>query len=258
MSNRKYKICNWLLAILSIPILAMSGCGNAGVERADFALNMALKESMAIDDPWVAFETLRTREESIYKNHKVCTRDLFGDESCQTVAAQSKVTAQRVQYLILAVEQSKAQALAYLYSTTVTTNDEYAQLRKASVEKLLAFADNASGAPVDGPALWRAGQVIAQGDATVLDADRALRYFARAWAAGQKQAADSAALLSLSLKDKCSAYLWSLRCTDRCQRDNAVSLAKLQQSLSTEALHHAQSLARSSTAICVSNVSAAR
>jgi hypothetical protein len=224
-----------------VATILLAGCDEPGVKEAaaaELALRSALEEVKAVEEPWKAFKLLDSRETAALTSNNPCYQG-----TCKNVPSWDVSAKERVRLLGLAVDQNRAEALAYLYAKGFSTSDEYKPLRRASVPKLFAYADNSSGKPEDRALLMLAGRLVAEGNETMLDTSRAVGYYARAWAAGEPTAANAAAMLFLRINDQRNAYLWALRCTGDCQRDNAVALATLQVVLTPEAAKQAQRVA---------------
>lgn len=218
----------------------LSGCEEEGVKEAaaaDKALIAALEEVKAIQDPWEAFQLLDQRETAALTSNNPCISG-----TCKTVPTWKTTTDERVRLLGKALEQDRPEALFALYAKGMA-EDEYTALRRATLPKLFAFADKASGKPNERDLLMLAARLVAGGQEVMLDTSRAVGYYARAWAAGEPRAANLAATLFVHVNDPRNAYLWSLRCTGECRRDSSVALELLQDALSPEAAKQAQRFA---------------
>lgn len=225
-------------------VLLLSACEEQITSTALRTARAALEEAKAIKDPWEAFELLEDRKAALFE---ICSTQVCKNDND---AARELLAKQRIHYLSSAIDQSNPAALAFLYSRgTPSFEDEYTALRKASIHKLLDYADKATGKTEDRPVLMAAGKMVAEGKAVMLDTGRAFNYYARAWAAGEVWAANRAAMLFLSINDMRNAYFWSLRCTTDCERAYEVELDRLQKHLTPEAVKQAQKLAATTSVI---------
>lgn len=200
-----------------------------------------LTAAEGIGDSWQAFQALKATEA------KVCVGD-----PCTFYPSWQKLVDAENKRLTGAVAKGEPKAFETLYSPKPDTADGYAQARAATenVSRFLAYADQLHGAQAkDRTLLRRAAQLVLDGKYTVRDTTHAGSYLARAWAAGDRSAANSAALLYITINDYRNAYLWSLRCTSECSRDSQIDLDSLQRRLSPEAAKQAQQAALDTSVI---------
>jgi hypothetical protein len=231
----------WALSLVTATLLA--GCSppvardiQAAARAANQELAVAIKDVEAVNDPLDAFKQLDAAESRILKANNPCP----SHGPCEDVPAWNTSAELRVSYLATAIEAKRPEAFVVLYNLA---GPEYKQLRHQSGQRLLECADTVRGTAEDRPVLMLAGQVVAEGNDVMRDTARAVGYYARAWAAGESQAAQRAARQFLGINDLRNAYLWSLRCTAGCERGDDLALPRLEQSLSPEAARQAQEIA---------------
>lgn len=236
------------LLILGLVPLLLCSCSkrDSVAAAADAALVTALEQVKGKSDPWVAFLELGEKEKRILADNPPCyVSGLVGNEVCNPVPARKQVAETRARLLGQAIDAGNKRALVFLYANA--TEREYPALWSSSIPRLMAIAEKGVARPEDAMIFALAGDRIAEGKHTIRDTGKAVAYFAQAWAAGAPQAANSAAMLFLSINDRRNAYLWSLRCTTGCQRSDrypeSVQLDDLERRLSPAAIRQAQNLA---------------
>ena len=246
MAVEQYK--RWMCALLCGATILLVGCNEsksvaAAEAVANTALQAALNEAKAVKDPWDAFKLLGSREKDLISSNPCY------EKICRGGPAWDAIREERVRLLGLALDQNQTEALYYLYASDFPyasnsyISDEYDQLRRESVPKLLAYADKANGKVEDRPLLLLAGNLVSDGKEVMHDTSRAAGYYARAWAAGEPKAANNVANLFLEINDVRNAYLWSLRCIGDCKRSSEVHLNTLEAALTPEAAKQIQRLA---------------
>jgi hypothetical protein len=230
-----------------IALVAIAACSKeqASSQQQDSAavaekdLQATLAEVQLERDPWKAFQRLDARETEILKENNPCSGG-----TCLPVPSWNKSSAERLRLMASALSQGKKEAYEYLYSKELNEQDEYTALRRASVDKLLSFAEILPGAKGDEKLILLAADLLAGGNEVVRDTSRAVGLYARAWAMGQAQAAERAARVFLSINDLRNAYLWSLRCVGACSRtqygSESIDLNQLQSRMSPLAVKQAQ------------------
>lgn len=189
-------------------------------------------------DPWLAREALANKIAAV-ESQRCAELDPSGHSTCVLPPnLKQKVEAQLNRYESEAVGKGSAAAIVYAHKNG-----------RSDVASVFAAADRAAGVAKDGPLLRYAGTLAGGGQAVIRDTSRAVGYLARAWAAGEAQAANDAAVYFLAINDRRNAYLWSLRCVAGCARNPEVGLDLLQQSLKAEAAKQAQLAASDETVV---------
>lgn len=236
-------------------LTAAAGCSRNDAPETDKQLRVAATTvGKQVKDPWLAFLALEKQTTTILKAEAGHCETKFAfpkGEDCREIPAKKLVAKLKADYLKQAIMAGRVGAMAYLFSEPAPEDEFYvfAALRKEMVPNLLDLAKTTKGLPEDRPILMAAAKLIADGDETILNTEKAISYYAMAWAAGEAQAADSVARLFLSINDPRNAYLWSLRCTGSCQRGYAVALNQLQDQFTPEAAMQIQKLAATSSVI---------
>jgi hypothetical protein len=219
------KSCVSLFAVF----LLLVGCSNEP--------GHSLAEAQKITEPWQAYTYLNDNEDAILDCkqrflHYACSRDESAFESAKYRYLESAATAMHPDALL-----------------TVFENNSLKKEQMSLAPKVLAAAETASGNATDRKLLYLAGRILAKGEFVVRDVGLASDYFARAWAAGLIPAARDASILYKSVNDVTNAYLWSLRCINRCNRDYEIQLGYFEQKLSPKAAKQAQTAASDPTIV---------
>ena len=232
------------IAIFAIYKIITSPGPHSVAAEFEVKLSNAIAESRTVKDPWTAFKMLDAAEAVILNSN-----DPFCPEgACLQPPSLKSAAERRVELLAAAIKSRNPAAFAFLYGNEGAAT-EYAQLRQSSVQALLDLADSASNTADLRPVLMRAANLFAKGNMVVHDTSKAVGYYARAWAAGEEAAANLAAQLFLDINDLRNTYLWSLRCTGHCTRNNSLQLNGLESALSPEAAKQAQRSAASPSVI---------
>jgi hypothetical protein len=233
------------LALVALGLLAFTLLGCSPSEQSEVAQNHAAAEQVALEGarkaatPWAAFNILDAQRQAASNAYRTCS---FVD-GCRPLPMSDLFVQALGFYLAAAAQAGNAEALVFLFAPENANKAEYAVVRSAAAPKLLALAGRVPGRAGDRRLLMTAADVLASGQAAVLDSNRAVGLYARAWAAGDPQAADAAAQVFLRINDYLNAYLWSLRCVGACVRSSHLELWKLQAKLSPQAAQQAQAAA---------------
>lgn len=232
--------------LLGMSVL-LAGCSpnqDAQEEAANavqIGLTSAIDHAKTTKDPVVAFTQLATSEKLILNANKLCDRR---GANCKVVPQMNESLELRIKLLKQAIKEKRPEALYFLYGTAGTRGAEYEPLENVAAPFLIKYLDTVKvTSEKDAVLIYAAGDIFAQGDAVVRDSSKAASYYARAWALGQSQAANSAAKMFLAINDERNAYLWSLRCTGECKRSDPVRLEALQEALTPAAAKQAEKTA---------------
>jgi hypothetical protein len=249
-----------LSQIILIPLLTLitsiflTGCEDqtkVAAHEANATMLSLISRVKTVQSPWKAFKELSEVEAEITSKVKLCRLD----GHCEKVPALETASTLRIELLKAAIKENPSNALAVLYGQYdkkyhVLWRNEYQPLKESSVANLLKYVDKHKGTPTeDGPLLLAAGNLYSSGEAVMKDTSKAVAYYAQAWSAGQKQAANSAAEMFLKINDIRNAYMWSLRCIDTCNRSYELHLEALQESLTPAAARQVQKAAAISSVI---------
>jgi|GEM_PF-2345843 len=250
---------------LTISALALCACAlitgcDGAQEIADkkirFATSTALAAAEKDKNPLAAFLRLESAKDAVidieHEANKRCPYEGLFHGNCVSSPDLKDISAAQVKYIGTAIEQGDSSALARLYSPITFIGDEnvFSPLRTHYMPLLLSTADKGAGrSPLEIVLNLRAGEATLGGQYAVRDTERAVGYFARAWAAGDVQTADTIADVFQKLGDDRNTYLWALRCTDGCKRNSNLDLDSLQQKLSPEASKQAQQAAATPSVI---------
>jgi hypothetical protein len=239
------------LTLVALGFLAFTllGCSPSG--QSEVAKNHAAAEQAAIEGarkagtPWAAFNILNAHRRAAPNAYRTCS---FAD-GCRPLPMSDQCRQALGFYLSAAAQAGESEALVYLFAPENADKAEYEVVRSAAAPKLLALAERAPGRAGDRRLLMTAADVLASGQAAVLDSRRAVGFYARAWAAGEPKAADRAAQVFLRINDDLNAYLWSLRCVGACVRSIGLALPEVQRKLSPQAAKQAQEAAATPSVI---------
>lgn len=217
--------------------LVLAGCEPAEQAEREDMLSTELAVAASQKDPFQAFQTVQAVKS------KLCESG-----NCDGNRLWVKAGEDEVKYLTAAIKQGNPKVFSILYSPVYgnsASSIEQVKKQPESASKFLAYAERLPGAtPDEGMLLSHAGVLVMIGKHAVRDTTRAANLFARAWAAGDSDAATLASRLYISNNDLRNAYLWSLRCTGKCERDSQADLNTLQEGLSPEAIKQAQQAAQ--------------
>lgn len=244
--------------LVTMASLLLVACGETNFEAAKKGSALANTEILAAiesakgeKEPWEAYKSLTERSSKALQRQCVVSEGVFTAKSrvCGEVPATAEGNKERLRYLTQALQQNDPRALVFLFAMDRHDSEygEFASMRKAHAARLIAVAEGAKGDKQDGPLLLVAGDVAATGTDFILDGSKAVSFYARAWAGGQPQAANSAASVFYSINDYRNTYLWSLRCIAPCNRTHYLS--DLQRKLSPEAAKQVQAHAASPSVI---------
>lgn len=220
-------------AILALSVL--SGCKpgpQAGSQDNSFQAkaHAAIEAAKLVEDPWLAREQLNNQIKNI--------------EADIAKAELPRPTAEDANPIWLEFQRYEALAIRQGNPLAIDWAARHDLARHAPA--ILSAAERARGAPADRSNLRVAGELLLAGAHVQRDTSRGVGYLARAWAAGEPEAASAIAKHFLALNDFRNAYLWSIRCVTPCQRSFAspdVRLESLQARLSPEAARQAETLA---------------
>lgn len=223
-------------------ILALAGCEPAEQAQKEDMLATELVTASKLKDPLKAFQTVQAVKS------KLCASG-----SCDHVPLWVKAGDDEVKYLTAAVKQGSLNAFATVYGPAYGNSAGSIERVRSLPESTLSFLAHAHrlpGTTLDEALLLRyAGLLIMEGKYAVRDTTRAANFLARAWVAGDTEAAGIASGLYISNNDYRNAYLWSLRCTGKCERDTRANLDTLQQRLDPDAIKQAQQAAQDASII---------
>lgn len=233
------------LTAAAASLTLMSGCGQSNASHVVFTpvqADAAIIEAKHGGDPWKtrnALETIATRlldtcDSSGWSGTTTC-----GDLTrLQMQGRIDKINEEADRYLLEAVKQAHPAAVRVAF--------ERKDIGKPFVDLVpvvVQAAEKAGGTPADRDLLLMTGRFYGEGRYVVRDTSRAVGYLARAWAAGDKQAAAESAMLFKQINDTRNAYLWALRCVGSCERGPYMRLEELEADMSAEAAKQAQKAA---------------
>lgn len=231
-----------LIALVVASSLALAGCEPAEQAKKEDMLATELTKAAQQRDPLQAFQTVQAVKS------KLCESG-----NCDFNPVWVKAGEDEVRYLTAAIRQGNSKAFATVYGPAYGNSArsiEKVRSDPESASMFMVLADRLPGTtPDEGQLLRYAGVLVMEGKHAVRDTTRAANFFARAWAAGDPEAANIASGLYISNNDLRNAYLWSLRCTGKCERDTQANLDTLQQRLSPEAIKQAQQAAQDASVI---------
>lgn len=234
------------LALAVAVSLALAGCEPVEQVKKENTLSAQLEVAAKQNDPLQAFQTVQAVKAT-----------LCPSGSCDHHPLWVKAGDDEVKYLTNALKRGDAKAFATVYAPAYGNSApsiERVRSQPESSSRFLAYADRIAGAtPGEGMLLRYAGLLVTEGKHAVRDTTRAATFFARAWAAGDVEAASAASRLYIADNDYRNAYLWSLRCTGKCERDVPANLDTLQQQLSPDAIKQAQQAAQDMSVVELTN-----
>lgn len=230
------------LALVIASVLALPGCEPVEQVMKEETLSTQLQVATKQSDPLRAFQTVQAVKATLCPSGE-----------CDHHPLWVKAGNDEVKYLTAALQQGNAKAFATAYGPAYgnsAASIERVRSQPESTSSLLNYADRLAGAtPEEGMLLRYAALLVVEGKHTVRDTMRAASFFSRAWAAGDAQAAGLASRLYIADNDYRNAYLWSLRCTGKCERDVRSNLDTLQERLNPEAIKQAQQAAQDASVI---------
>lgn len=242
--------------LAALSALMLIGCTWESADEVQSKLRTAalkaIEDAKAVDDPWQAHEKLAAAFSEINKP-KVCGLARYGESICQKVPddATAEVRAELERYEDAAIKKGNPDAIVSVFDAGAVYGEKKARLAKLAPD-ILAAADRLRGTPDDQDALRAAGLIASQGTVSVRNTTRAIGYFARAWAAGNADAANDVANVYSAINDYRNAYLWSLRCVNPCRRTGTnVELDDLQEKLNPAAAKQIEALASDPSVIAL-------
>lgn len=233
------------MAVTASALALTAGCGQSHAGRDVFTpaqADAAIQEARRSGDPWKtrnALDTIATRlldtcEASGWSGTTTC-----GDLTRRQMQARvDKINEEADRYLAEAVKQAQPAAVRAAFE-----RKEVGKPFVDLVPLVVLAAEKAVGTQADRDLLLMAGRFYGEGRYVVRDTSRAVGYLARAWAAGDKQAAAESAMLFKEINDTRNAYLWALRCVGVCERGAYMRLEELEADMSPEAAKQAQKAA---------------
>jgi hypothetical protein len=230
------------IALALAASIALIGCEPAEQAKKENMLSSELATAAKQKDPLQAFQTVQAVKS------KLCMSGNCSDNPMWVKAGEDEV-----KYLTATIKQGNSKAFAALYGPAhgnSAPSIEQVRSQPGSSSSFLAHADRLAGTtPDEGLLLLYAGMMVMEGKHAVKDTTKAENFLARAWAAGNPNAPNIASRLYIKNNDYRNAYLWSLRCTDKCERDGEAVLDTLQQRLSPEAIKQAERAAQDTSII---------
>lgn len=203
MTNR------FIAAVVAATVLTLSGCDAGPSAEAERAASRALADP----DPWAAWQSL---------NGLVPADWLADNTGIVTEKRKNELALLQDASLIVyrrSLDAGRREAFLNLYDTK--TPDRQAALQKDYAPALLKMAEGAPGGRDDARLLLDAGVMVQKGRFIRRDGTVAAGLLARAWYAGEPDAAFWLNQLytdeNSGMTDPYSAYLWELRCAGRCR-----------------------------------------
>lgn len=229
------------VTIVTSLVALLTGCNPNELPEAIAKNNAAIEAAKQVKDPWEARKQLEAQETVARKaRDNIC----ISDDTCPSLTGSiNKVMEEEDRYLKLAATDMNPIAIDELFNKRDVSTDKEVKLAIAS--KLLGIVADTN----DPRLLLAAAKIVGDGINAVRDTTQATAYLARAWALGASTAAGDAAVQFDSINDTRNAYLWSLRCTEGCNRASSVQLQVLEEHLSPEAAKQAQEAAADRTVV---------
>lgn len=243
MKSRKIMI-PILLFVASILLVGCDSPSQRAEKELEAEVQFLIAQVKSKENSWLAFKQLSQGLTELSKKRNC---DVFG--RCPEAPVWKTASDLRLELLKSAVQEKSHAALILIYSKDAGDyqdfwRNEYQSLKKSYVQNVFDYVDKQKGISSDDSELLKiAGDLCASGDEVIQDTNKAVTYYARAWAAGRTQAAASASEMFLSMNDVRNSYLWSLRCIGACNRSYEISLDNLQKSLTPAAIQQAQKAA---------------
>jgi hypothetical protein len=240
-----------------LPLISVACCLLTACDTVDHRITQAITGTATIADPWDRLNDLNKRVADVLRNdgeQDCIIRDNFVEFSC-TGDAGSAMNLVVNDLLEKSYSKHTADVLMLVYGSPDVKDWPYGDFRKRHVSEFLPFAEGLPATIENVSVLEAAGRIYREGKWVSRDNDRALILLAKAWALspGQTQAAAELTSMYRDSNDFRNAYLWGLRCVDRCNLfyaslgSNGVDL--LQKSLSPEAITEIQHVATDHTVI---------
>lgn len=243
-------------AAVLLAALTLAACGPS---RQDMVRGLSQQGAQAVEktakiaDPWEAHQFLRNEQESLRKRWNKAaegTCNIWGD-NCLKIPQQTveAIETELDRLLLAAIEKDSPDAARYAFDaygnalSDFRGNEDARRLMVRYAPAMVAAAERAKGTEADAPILVFGGRLLLNGAYVNRDTDRGVAMMARAWAAGQLQAANYIARAYNNMNDVRNAYFWSLRCVEPCGRDDDLRLNKLEASLQPDAARQVQQAA---------------
>lgn len=210
-------------------------------------------EAKKLGDPWAARQMLDARAGALRSEAQAtCIGSSSAyNRTCADLPddAIAAVRSALAQFESSAVAAGVPSAITWAYDQR--DSEEGSARLKQHAPAILDAARRARGTREDAVVLRVGGMLTASGWSGVVQRDSvaAVTMLARAWAAGDPQAANEAARVYAGMNDTRNAYLWSLRCLQGCARDAKLDLDRLQALLQPDAVRQAQAAAADATVV---------
>ncbi|MGA5726649.1 hypothetical protein ACPCHQ_22195 [Ralstonia thomasii] len=227
--------------------MALTACSSKSDEIAE-QTNREVAASKSIADPAAALAKL---DAQLKVGRDELQRDC--DFGCGDLShAILKLLDERNARIKQAVDKLTADMLTKYYEDS----DAYS-LQDTLAPRILAAAEASRGASGDRSLLRITGDIVREGKYVIRNSDKATEWYARAWLAGDKQAAANNAAIYESVHDLNNAYLWALRCMGVCRADNGSGMYRvvdpdsLRSRLSAAAIRQAEQAATDTTVLAL-------
>jgi len=214
-----------LLIIAAAACVSLAGCGSK--LRATSA--QAIAEAEKIENPSVAWGRIKAAKDELYL---LCAEGDTFRSLCDAPIADL-ITAEGV-YIQAAAANGDAAAVRVLY--------ERGDL-EAAQNRLAPAILKAAKETTDPNILFAAAKIFGDGNSVPRNTRQQAAYLAQAWRLGDMESVGALAVALEAFGDYPNAYLWSLRCTNGCQRRATVQLRYLERGLSRDQILSIQQMA---------------
>lgn len=209
------------LLLLSLCLTsALAGCDvNSSAKQSFEELNQQAGSKDI--DTWQTY--LKVEEAASFP----VTVDYFGDESYGDSELRWRFKKLSESLFLRALEQHSIPALNELFAR----GDDALSLEQKPkyVDWYLSAADKSKGGPGDAELLMTAGDVHQVGRWALKDSIAAIGLYIRAWNAGANDAPKRLFNVYRSLNDPINAYLWGIRCKEKCVLSSGINLEQYAQ-----------------------------
>lgn len=233
-------------AVMALTVFTLAGCDSAPSKAVERSASRALADP----DPWAAWQRLNAEvpESWLAENTLIFTEKRKNE--LELLQSTSLVLYRR------ALDAGRREAFLNLYDPN--TPDRLVAIQSTYAPAFLKMAEAAPGGRADARLLLEAGVMVQKGRSVLRDGTAAAGLLARAWYAGEPDAATWLNRLftdeTSGMTDPYTAYLWELRCERRCRYEDKARDPK--PLLVAREMRQIQALASDASVITVNGLAA--
>lgn len=222
------------LTSLGIGLLLIGGFAGCGREAETLARE-TIAEVASYKDPTLALEKLRAAEIAL---SQICAG---AGANCVGPVAQLIETQRRIVGEVVKFGDSRTIRDIFSRGSLMAIQEELAPM-------VMEMAQQSN----DPNIMATAARILGDGQLGARDSAGQFDYLLKAWRLGDSQSSGELANLLEHRGDDQNAYLWSLRCSGECRRQQTIELAMLERKLGIAKVEAIQALVADKTVVNVS------